>query len=144
MSMPRTVASVDEEPVAVRAVLIDPGEAAVTITWVDLPTLRAEPGRWGTQLAPDAVVALIGKRVAQHYLRAGEVLLVGEGEGPGWRIAGSNLLHRGRGLVLSYDRIGDAYADSQFGTLEQVAALLTFETDDAGTEEEEPHGEPVA
>jgi hypothetical protein len=144
VALPRTIVSESGEPGTIRAVLLDPGEAAMTITWIDLPTLRAEPGRWGTQLAPDEVVALIGKRVNQHQLHAGEVLLVGEGEGPGWRVAGCDLLHRGRGLVLGYDRISDAYADSRFGTLDQVAALLTFEPDDAEGEEEEADGTKAA
>ena len=118
------------------AVLLDPGTDAMVVAWVDLRTLPAEPGRWGIQLAPEGVVSLIGKRVAQHCLHAGEVLLVGEGDGQAWCIAGQGPF-RGRGLVLQYDRIVDAYHSTRFDTLEQVAALVTFEAADAETEDRE-------
>jgi hypothetical protein len=121
MAPPQTVAGnaaiAAETRATVLAVLIDPTRESVVVSWVDLPTLPADPPRWGVQLAPDTVVELVGKTVWQHRLPADEALIVGDGEGVGWSIAGLGVF-RGRGLVMKYDRIVDAYADTQFETLD--------------------------
>jgi hypothetical protein len=140
VALPRTIATSAGEgsdpSTMIRAVLIDPTPdgSTVVVSHVDLPTLPANPPAYGTQLAPDGVVSLIGKRVAQHRLHGGEVLLVGDGDSPAWFIAGCGP-HRGRGILLQYERIADAYADT-LTTLEQVGALLTFDEEPADEDEE--------
>jgi hypothetical protein len=120
---------------ALQAILIDPAAGTVVVSYVDLPTLAANPPKYGLQLAPEPLVSLIGKRVAQHRLHGGEVLLVGEGEGEAWTFAGIGP-HRGRGLILQYERIADAYSDTLF-ELDQVGSLLTFDGEAPDEDDEE-------
>ena len=123
MAQPRTIATEDEAPTAVRAVLIDPtGADTIHVHYVHLPTMRPgdRPGH-GLQLAPGPIEQL--RHHVFHPLHAGEWLLTrcDAEESPAWWI-GSSGPHRGRGIVVQFGRLTDTVSDTMFA-LEQVGTL---------------------
>ena len=142
---PRTTITTDAiaEVVAVRAILIDPaGDEKIVVSFVHLPTRPAHPLQqgYGLQLDARAVAELLGSRLVElHRLAAGEALLVSpSGDSAAWWL-GSSGPHRGRGLVLQYERVADAISDTLFG-LEEVGTLLAIDDEGEAREEEEAYG----
>lgn len=137
MARRRTIAQEEsevDEPGLIRAILVDPTDCIVRL--VDMPTMPGVAGRHGTQLAPDALVAVLGKRVEQVDLFDGAVMLVAvPGTDDGWRL-GLDGPYEGPGVLVSYDKQTDSYSDTRL-TLERVADLVVFEDDDADRNEAE-------
>ena len=126
-------ASEVEEAVAVRAVLIDPGAESIMVSFVHMPTRPAHPLQLahGLQLEPKPVAELLGSRlVVLHRLPAGEALLTTpRADGQTWWL-GSIGPHRGRGIIVRWERIADQVNDTMLG-LEEVGALIEIEDDEA-------------
>jgi hypothetical protein len=133
---PRTVV---ECAAAVRVVVIDPSDAAETVTvrTAHLPTIVSANPRHGLQVAPAALEEILGsRRMFTQWLDGADWLITTpDGAGTAWWLRGLGP-RRGRGVVLGWDHRADAVDDARIST-EEVAYLIELDLADADSREKE-------
>jgi len=129
-----------EDAGRILCILVEPDDRLARL--VTLPTTPGQFGKHGPQIAPEALVAILGKRVEQRELLFdGQALLVTVpgAEGSWW--LGLEGPFEGPGLIVGYDKQTDAYSDTRL-SMDEVAEIVEF--DEKQHADEEDHDGAVA